>query len=110
MTGADGDAVLAERLDRLRLALTDFDAATIATTHQFCQLVLRSLGVAGDTDAGSRLVENLDDLLVEVVDDLYVRGFARSDTEPVFTRKEALTIARAANGDPQAHLVEPPAT
>ena len=30
-----------------------FDAATIATTHQFCQLVLRSLGVAGDTDAGA---------------------------------------------------------
>ena len=41
--------------------------------------MLRSLGVAGDTDAGSQLVENLDDLLVEVVDDLYVRGFARSD-------------------------------
>ena len=64
------------------LALTDFDAATIATTHQFCQLVLRSLGVAGDTDAGSQLVEDLDDLLVEVVDDLYVRGFARSRRRP----------------------------
>ena len=36
--------------------------ATIATTHQFCQLVLRSLGVAGDTDAGAELVEDLDDL------------------------------------------------
>src|SRR3712207_8354452 len=42
-----------------------FDAATIATTHQFCQLVLRSLGVAGDTEAGARLVEDLDDLLVD---------------------------------------------
>ncbi len=38
----------------LRDALADFDAATIATTHQFCQLVLRSLGVAGDTDSGRR--------------------------------------------------------
>ncbi len=104
-----GEAVLVERLGRLRLALTDFDAATIATTHQFCQLVLRSLGVAGDTDAGSQLVENLDDLLVEVVDDLYVRGFARSDADPVFSRAEALKIARTANNDPQAHLVEPPA-
>ncbi|QIK67871.1 UvrD-helicase domain-containing protein [Nocardioides sp. HDW12B] len=101
-------AELGRRLERLRLALTDFDAATIATTHQFCQLVLRSLGVAGDTDAGSRLVENLDDLLVEVVDDLYVRGFARSDDAPVFSRADALAIARVANGDPQAHLVEPP--
>ncbi len=52
---ADCDAESARpRLDRLREALTDFDAATIATTHQFCQLVLRSLGVAGDTDARAR--------------------------------------------------------
>ncbi len=48
---------------RLRDALAGFDAATIATTHQFCQLVLRSLGVAGDTDAGVTLVESLDDLV-----------------------------------------------
>ena len=33
-----------------RDALADFDAATIATTHQFCQQVLAGLGVAGDTD------------------------------------------------------------
>ena len=31
-------------------------AATIATTHQFCQLVLRSLGVAGDTDPSAGVV------------------------------------------------------
>ena len=36
---------------RLRDALAGFDAATIATTHQFCQLVLKSLGVAGDSDS-----------------------------------------------------------
>ena len=46
-----------ERAARLRDALADFDAATIATTHEFCQLVLKSLGVAGDTDAGVTLVE-----------------------------------------------------
>ena len=101
-------AELLERRDRLRVALTGFDAATIATTHQFCQLVLRSLGVAGDTDAGATLVENLDDLLVEVVDDLYVRGFARSPDEPEFDRRTALALARQAVGDPQATLVEPP--
>ena len=65
----------AKRL-RLRDALAGFDAATIATTHQFCQLVLRSLGVAGDTDAGVTLVENLDELVGEIVDDLYLRGSA----------------------------------
>ena len=81
-----------------------FDAATIATTHQFCQLVLRSLGVAGDTDAGARLVEDLDDLLVEVVDDLYVRGFGDVDGEPLLSHADALRLARSATEDPQARL------
>ncbi len=65
------------RRQRLRDALGAFDGATIATTHQFCHLVLRSLGVAGDTDSGARLVEDLDDLLAEVVDDLYLRRLRR---------------------------------
>ncbi|WP_153393968.1 UvrD-helicase domain-containing protein [Ornithinicoccus halotolerans] len=92
------------RLARLREALTGFDAATIATTHQFCQLVLRSLGVAGDTDAGATLVEDLDDLLVEVVDDTYLRGFAGSAEPPAFSRGEALRIARKAVDDSHAEL------
>ena len=91
------------RARRLREALGRFDAATIVTTHQFCQMVLKGLGVAGDTDAGSTLVEDLDDLLVEVVDDLYLRGFAHAG-DPVFTRTEALAIARAAVEDPSARL------
>ncbi len=94
----------AQRLARLREALTGFDAATIATTHQFCQLVLRSLGVAGDTDADAHLVEDLDDLLVEVVDDLYLRGFVGDTDPPVFSRAEALAIARKATDDSHAEL------
>ena len=62
---------------RLRDALASFDAATIATTHQFCQTVLRSLGVAGDTDTGATLVESLDELVVEVVDDVYLHRFGQ---------------------------------
>jgi len=92
------------RLRRLRDALGAFDAATIATTHQFCQMVLRSLGVAGDTDANATLVEDLDDLLTEVVDDLYLRRFAGSDGAPPFTHADALRLARKAAGDPQARL------
>ncbi|WP_109506878.1 UvrD-helicase domain-containing protein [Nocardioides speluncae] len=110
----DGDeATLNARHRRIRDALTSFDAATIATTHQFCSLVLGSLGVAGDTDAQARLVEDLDDLLVEVVDDLYLRAFAYADGRPEFTRAQALAIARTAIGDPQARLepaAEPPTT
>jgi exodeoxyribonuclease V beta subunit len=89
---------------RLRDALADFDAATIATTHQFCQLVLRSLGVAGDTDARADLVDNLDELVVEVVDDLYLQRFGRQREEPPFDRSCALDLARTAVGDPQAAL------
>lgn len=95
---------LAVRHRRIRAALTDFDAATIATTHQFCQQVLRSLGVAGTTDVGASLVEDLDDLLVDVVDDLYLRGFIRDGRVPFFTRDEALQIARTAVDDVHARL------
>ncbi|MGH3361894.1 MAG: UvrD-helicase domain-containing protein, partial [Nocardioides sp.] len=89
---------------RVTEALAGFDAATIATTHQFCSMVLGSLGVAGDTDARARLVEDLDDLLREVVDDLYLRAFAWVDGDPLFGHAEAMSIARAAVGDPQARL------
>ncbi len=95
---------LAKRRQRLRDALGSFDAATIATTHQFCQMVLRSLGVAGDTDSNASLVEDMDDLLTEVVDDLYLRHFAAVEDDPPFTRGEALRLARAAARDPQARL------
>ena len=94
--------------ERLRDALADFDSATIATTHQFCQLVLRSLGVAGDTEAGARLVEDLDDLVVEVVDDLYLGRFASDREQPPFGRDVALELGRAAVGDPQAQVPDAP--
>ncbi|GAB3774232.1 exodeoxyribonuclease V beta subunit [Nocardioides ginsengisegetis] len=98
----DAERVLRHR--RVSEALASFDAATIATTHQFCSMVLGSLGVAGDTDARARLVEDLDDLVTEVVDDLYLRAFAWSADRPVFSRGEAMEIARTAVFDPQARL------
>src|SRR4051795_7616885 len=84
---------VARRQARLRDALAGFDAATIATTHQFCQLVLRSLGVAGDTDAGVSLVDDLGDLVAEVVADLYLRRFGGEPEAPTLTRGAALDIA-----------------
>ncbi len=98
------DAEVAARRGRITDALVGFDAATIATTHQFCQLVLRSLGVAGDSDSGVELVEDLDELVEEVVGDLYLRAFGELEDPPPFTAATALTIGRAAVGDPQAHL------
>ncbi len=109
VTGTD-DELVARRL-RLRDALAGFDAATIATTHQFCQLVLRSLGVAGDSDAGVTLVENLDELVGEVVDDLYLQRFGDVKDTPELTRAQALELAREVVRNPRTRLtpVDPPA-
>ncbi|ORB85512.1 exodeoxyribonuclease V subunit beta [Mycobacterium kansasii] len=92
----------AGRLARLRAALANFDAATIATTHEFCGSVLRSLGVAGDTDSGFTLRESLDELVAEIVDDLYLAHFANSGTDPVLTYEQALDLARSVVADPYA--------
>ncbi|GLJ68897.1 exodeoxyribonuclease V beta subunit [Nocardioides luteus] len=96
------------RHERVRDALASFDGATIATTHQFCQLVLRSLGVAGDTDAGAELVDSLDELVVEVVDDLYLKWFGEVRERPPFGRDDALALARTAIEDPQSALAAAP--
>ncbi len=92
------------RRARLSRALSDFDAATIATTHGFCQEVLSGLGVVGDVEPGTAFVEDLDDLLEEVVDDLYVRRFHQLGL-PQFERREAMQIARAAVENPTAPVV-----
>jgi exodeoxyribonuclease V beta subunit len=88
----------------LRDALAGFDAATIATTHQFCQLVLRSLGVAGDTDSGVELVESLDELVAEIVDDLYLAHFGQERDEPLLSYESALTLAREVVGHAHTEL------
>ncbi|MGI8537974.1 MAG: UvrD-helicase domain-containing protein, partial [Mycobacteriales bacterium] len=93
------------RRQRLRHALSQFDAATIATTHSFCQQVLDGLGMAGDHEPGVRMVESVDDLLREVVEDLYLRKFAAPGADvPRISPKEAREVARAATGDRQARL------
>src|SRR3954451_17524854 len=97
------DSELAVRRRRLADAVAGFDAATISTTHGFCQHVLAGLGVAGDVERDVTFVEDLSDLVEEVVDDLYVRRFHRV-ARPPFDRTEALRIARAAVGNPHARL------
>ena len=54
--------------------------------------MLTSLGVAGDTDTRAELVENLDDLVVEVIDDLYLRKFGRAGAT---SRRSARRRARS---------------
>jgi exodeoxyribonuclease V beta subunit len=104
-TGARED--VEKRHGRLLRAVADFDAATIDTTHGFCLHMLSELGVAGDVEPDAGLVEDVDDLLEEVVDDLYVRRFWASQDRPPFSRVEAIRIGRAVLGNPGALVVPP---
>jgi exodeoxyribonuclease V beta subunit len=92
-----------ERRARLAAAVADFDAATIVTTHGFCQEILGGLGIAGDLEPGITFVEDLRELVEEVVDDLYVAAFHARE-EVLFDRAQALAIALAADGNPGAPL------
>ena len=94
---------VAGRRDYLARAVSDFDAATIATTHGFCQEVLSGLGVAADLDPSTAFVDDLSDLVTEVVDDLYVRRFHARDRPP-FSLREAMEVARIAIGNPGAPI------
>ncbi len=104
----DGDELGAKLLrdgadvQLLSAAVAGFDAATITTTHGFCQEVLGSLGFAGDVERGCTFVESVDDLIGEVVDDLYVRRFLKHP--PAFDRAEAARVVRAAINNPGARL------
>jgi len=103
VVSVDENELRARRI-RVRDALTAFDSAAIVTIHQFCHMVLKGLGVAGDTDSGATLVEDLDDLLVEVVDDLYLQHHADADSARTFPRRDALALGREAVRDPRARL------
>jgi exodeoxyribonuclease V beta subunit len=94
------------RRQRLRTAVANFDAATISTTHGFCQQVLEQLGVAGDLDRDTALLEDTGDLLDEVVADLYVERFEGWGGAPPLTLDEVREVARLAVGNPLAP-VEP---
>ncbi|MFN8124927.1 MAG: UvrD-helicase domain-containing protein [Candidatus Nanopelagicales bacterium] len=109
---ASGDPVLvAERADRLERALTSFDAATIVTTHAFCQDVLSGMGIVADTDPLESFAEDLRNLETTAAGDVYLRTFAvPGAAEPPFTWHVAQDIARAAVGDPQAELDALPET
>ncbi len=97
-------AEVQERRERLARAVAGFDAATIATTHGFCQEMLGGLGIAGDLEPDVTFVEDLSDLAAEVVDDLYLRKFSREVSPPIGLA-EARRIARAVIDNPTVKIV-----
>ncbi|MCK0440753.1 UvrD-helicase domain-containing protein [Gordonia alkaliphila] len=73
-TGPDEQVRL--RRQRLRAAMSDFDAATVATTHTFCNRMLATLGFLGERAQQFPIVENVQDLVDELARDLYLAQFA----------------------------------
>ena len=73
--------------------------------------MLKSLGVAGDSDSRVTLVESLTDLVTEVVDDLYLAHFGQQRDDPELTYPDALKLAREVVGNPATELrpLDPPA-
>ena len=68
------------------------------------------LGVAGDSDSGVTLVESLDELVGEIVDDLYLRHFGQERDDPLLSHADALKLAREVVKHPATELrpKEPP--
>ncbi len=94
-----------DRHSRLCHALSNFDAATIATTHGFCQQVLASVGVAGDAERDLELLEDVSDLVDDAVDDLFVRRFHAGD-QVLFPRSVARGIAATVVANPDCLIAE----
>ncbi|UJA20946.1 UvrD-helicase domain-containing protein [Thermoleophilia bacterium SCSIO 60948] len=105
LTDGDEDTVQRRR-DRLADAISNFDAATIATIHAFCQEMLAGLGADSEVEDETEFTEDMAEMVEEVIDDLYVRRFA-GEEEPRMKRAQAAEIARIAIGNPDTVLAEP---
>ena len=108
---AAGPEELAVRHRRLADACASFDAATVTTTHGFCQQVLTALGTACDHDPDSALVEDVRELVHEAADDLYLRKWGlptapAAELSRAEFRELSLDVAR----DRGTELLPPPGT
>ncbi len=99
LAGAPLDTVR-ERRARLADAIANFDAATIETTHGFCQKVLDGLGTLADTEPSVTFVDDVEDLAREVLDDLYVRRFFQDRGGPALPYEQAAANRRDRDRQP----------
>ncbi|ROP44770.1 UvrD-helicase domain-containing protein [Pseudokineococcus lusitanus] len=106
MLRVGGPDAVALRHRRLADALASFDAATVTTTHGFCQRVLLTLGAGADHDPRTELVEDVRDVVDEVAHDFYLRrwGVPGAD-EPALTPEAFRDLAVVAASDPATELL-----
>ena len=91
------------RRRRLDVALRTFDRATITTLHGLAHRFLVEMGLLSRTSLPREVVGDQDDLVDQVVNDLYVRMFA--DAVGPLKVKDATDIARAVAGVPDADII-----
>lgn len=60
----------------LQQAASQFDRATITTTHSFCQMMLMALGIHVDHDPSDTQTDTLATLKSEITDDLFLQYLA----------------------------------
>lgn len=103
LIGERDPADLRVRHARVLQAMSDFDRATIATTHEFSQEMLDGLGVLGDREPLATFVDQITDLVDEVVGDVYLQRYAIPGNAPV-NFETALQLGRAGLSQPHAVL------
>lgn len=98
-------------VERLRAALSEFDRATIATTHEFCATMLHELGMLVDHDVSEVLAEDRDVFIHEIAVDCWLRRFSKQPGRPSlplkvreFDKRSALKIAKRVTDNPGARL------
>ncbi|GAC56064.1 exodeoxyribonuclease V beta chain [Gordonia hirsuta DSM 44140 = NBRC 16056] len=85
------DEVEHRRLN-LAAAMSDFDSATVATTHTFCNRMLAALGFLGERAQQFPILENVDEMVAELTRDLYLSRFAgAAASAPDFTAVATVT-------------------
>lgn len=97
------------RLERVRRAITEFDAATITTIHGFATQVRGVLGASAGIDPDARLVDDLAELAEEACTDVLARAAVRGDPLVGLPGlKELSEATRQAAGQPDLALVPGP--
>lgn len=98
-------ATVASRAERLRTASTSFDAATIATIHQFSHRMLTLLGMAGDLGPGETFDPAPHDLADDVAEERLVLTL-QHDNPGQLDDTSARSLARTVcDGDPRTPLL-----
>ncbi len=92
---------------KLEAAVSNLDAASISTTHEFCSAAFARLGIRADKDPHEQLSDDLTDLRLDAASDVYLTMFA-GDPSPPLTSWAAGGVARTVVADPVSGLHVPP--